>query len=121
MVSPAAMENISYIPVTASDVPISFRMALDGRTYLFAFDYNEHFDFFTCTIATASVLEASNEVLVSGEPLRYGMPLFYASPDERLPSSLLIPLCLDGDDISRITYENFGKEVLLCIFGSEGG
>ena len=29
---------------------------------------------------------------------------------------LLLPLCLTGDDISEVTFENFGKEVRLYLW-----
>ena len=36
--------------------------------------------------------------------------------DERFPVPVIMPLCLTGDDISEVTFENFGKEVRLYLW-----
>lgn len=46
----------------------------------------------------------------------YGRPLFNSVEDERFPVPVIMPLCLTGDDISEVTFENFGKEVRLYLW-----
>ena len=48
--------------------------------------------------------------------MRYGRPLFNSVEDERFPVPVIMPLCLTGDDISEVTFENFGKEVRLYLW-----
>ena len=51
-----------------------------------------------------------------GDIVRYGRPLFNSVEDERFPVPVIMPLCLTGDDISEVTFENFGKEVRLYLW-----
>ena len=52
---------------------------------------------------------------------RCGKPLFEAFNDERYPLPVLCPLCLTGDEIEEITYDNFGTQVRLYLFDRPGG
>lgn len=74
--------------------------------------YNEVGGFFTVDLSIAS----TGEVLVYGDIVRYGRPLFNSVEDERFPVPVIMPLCLTGDDISEVTFENFGKEVRLYLW-----
>lgn len=76
------------------------------------FRYNEVGGFFTVDLSIAS----TGEVLVYGDIVRYGRPLFNSVEDERFPVPVIMPLCLTGDDISEVTFENFGKEVRLYLW-----
>ena len=58
-------------------------------------------------------------VVVCGERVRSGRPLFNTVEDERFPVPVIIPRCLTGDDISEVTFENFGKEVKLYLYNRE--
>ena len=55
-------------------------------------------------------------LLLHGDIVRYGRPLFNSVEDERFPVPVIMPLCLTGDDISEVTFENFGKEVRLYLW-----
>ena len=83
------------------------------------FRYNEVGDFFTVDLETVS--GGSSAPLVYGEVLRCGKPLFEAFNDERYPLPVLCPLCLTGDEIEEITYDNFGTQVRLYLFDRPGG
>ena len=50
------------------------------------------------------------------DPIRYGRPLFGTIEDERFPLPVIIPLCLSGDGIDTVTWDNFGKEVKLYLY-----
>ena len=82
-----------------------------GRLH-FSIRYNEVGGFFTVDLSIAS----TGEVLVYGDIVRYGRPLFNSVEDERFPVPVIMPLCLTGDDISEVTFENFGKEVRLYLW-----
>lgn len=87
--------EVSYIDVDTSKVPYTFSVKLGDRTFAFSIRYNEVGGFFTVDLSIAS----TGEVLVYGDIVRYGRPL-----------------CLTGDDISEVTFENFGKEVRLYLW-----
>lgn len=105
-------QSVSYIPVDVGKVPYTFSVKLDDRTYSFLIRYNEQGGFFTADLSLAS----SGEVLCYGDPIRYGRPLFGTVEDERFPVPVIIPLCLTGDSINDITFENFGKKVKLYLY-----
>ena len=94
-------------------------MKLTDRTYRMTFAYNEAADFFTVSLEISN--SGGNTPLVYGEVLRYGKPLFEAFNDERYPLPVICPLCLTGDEIDTITYDNFGTKVRLYLFDRPGG
>lgn len=104
--------EVSYIDVDTSKVPYTFSVKLGDRTFAFSIRYNEVGGFFTVDLSIAS----TGEVLVYGDIVRYGRPLFNSVEDERFPVPVIMPLCLTGDDISEVTFENFGKEVRLYLW-----
>ena len=109
--------EVSYIDVDTSKVPYTFSVKLGDRTFAFSIRYNEVGGFFTVDLSIAS----TGEVLVYGDIVRYArraaanytlaVPQFYGGRIQ-----LLLPLCLTGDDISEVTFENFGKEVRLYLW-----
>jgi hypothetical protein len=114
-----AGQEIEYIDIDAERVPCSFLIKLVDRTYRLTFFYNEAAGFFTVNLEINS--SGENTVLVYGEVLRYGKPLFEAFNDERYPLPVICPLCLTGDDIDVITYDNFGTKVRLYLFDRPEG
>lgn len=88
--------EVSYIDVDTSKVPYTFSVKLGDRTFAFSIRYNEVGGFFTVDLSIAS----TGEVLVYGDIVRYGRPLFNSVEDERFPVPVIMPLCLTGDDIS---------------------
>lgn len=105
------MQPLGVIPIQATDVPCAFSIKLQDRTYRMEWQYNETGDFFTVNLA----ITGSGEELCFGEILRYGKPLFEQFNDEKYPLPVIVPLCPTGEQISAITYENFGQEVQLLI------
>lgn len=111
--------QVEYIEIDSDRVPCSLLVKLTDRTYRLTFRYNEAADFFTVDLETSS--SGGNIPLVFGEVLRYGKPLFEAFNDERYPLPVICPVCLTGDDIDTITYDNFGTKVRLYLFDRLGG
>ena len=97
-------QEICFIDVDSDRVPCSLLVKLTDRTYRMTFAYNETADFFTVS------LEISNSG--GNTPLVYG---------ERYPLPVICPLCLTGDEIDTITYDNFGTKVRLYLFDRPGG
>lgn len=111
--------EVQYIDVESGRVPCSLLVKLVDRTYRLTFRYNEIAGSFTVDLELSG--SGENTPLVFGEVLRYGKPLFEAFNDERYPLPVICPLCLTGDDVETITYENFGSQVRLYLFDRPGG
>lgn len=112
-------QDVEFIDIDKDRVPLSFSVKLTDRTYRMTFRYNEVGDFFTVDLETVS--GGSSDPLVYGEVLRCGKPLFEAFNDERYPLPVLCPMCLTGDEIDEITWDNFGTQVRLYLFDRPGG
>ena len=104
--------EVEYIDVDTSKVPYTFSVKLADSTYSFTSRYNDIGEFFTVDLSIAN----TGEVLAYGDPVRYGRPLFGPIEDERFPLPVIIPLCLTGDDIDTVTWDNFGKLVKLYLY-----
>lgn len=104
--------TVEYIDVDTSKVPYNFSVKLEDRTYTFCIRYNPWGGFFTADLS----ITATGEMLVYGDVIRYGRPLFNSVEDERFPIPVIIPLCLYGDNIHEITWDNFGKQVRLYLY-----
>lgn len=104
--------SVDYIDVDTSKVPYNFSVKLEDRTYTFCVRYNGWGGFFTADLS----ITTTGEMLVYGDPIRYGRPMFGSVEDERFPIPVIIPLCLTGDDIHEITWDNFGKQVKLYLY-----
>lgn len=79
--------EVSYIDVDTSKVPYTFSVKLGDRTFAFSIRYNEVGGFFTVDLSIAS----TGEVLVYGDIVRYGRPLFNSVEDERFPVPVIMP------------------------------
>ncbi len=102
--------DVEYIAVDVSKVPYSFSIKLTDQTYRFTIKYNDSGKFFTIDL-----YDVNGNVLAFGEIVRYGRPLFNVVEDERFPIPVIIPSCITSDDISEVTWENFGKDVKLYL------
>ena len=109
--------EVQYIEIDTSKVPYTFSVKLEDRTYSFTIRYNDVGGFFTADLS----ISATGEVLAYGDPIRYGRPMFGPIEDERFPLPVIIPLCLTGDDIDAVTWDNLGKEVQLYLFERRDG
>lgn len=107
--------DVQYIDVDVSRVPYSFSVKLTDRTYTFTIKYNAEGGFFTIDL-----LDINGNVLAFGEIIRYGRPLFNVLEDERFPIPVIIPVCISNDDISEVTWENFGRDVKLYLYDRKG-
>ena len=102
--------DVQYIAIDVSRVPYTFSVKLTDRTYAFTIKYNAAGKFFTIDL-----YDVNGNVLVFGEIVRYGRPLFNVVEDERFPIPVIIPSCITDDSISEVTWENFGKDVKLYL------
>ena len=109
--------DVEYIDIDTSKVPYTFSVKLADKTYPFVIRYNDVGGFFTADLSIAS----TGKLLAYGDPIRYGRPLFGSIEDERFPLPVIIPLCLSGDKIDTVTWDNLGNDVKLYLFERRAG
>lgn len=97
-----------YVPISKNLTPYRFEIVLGAEIFEFEVSYNADFDFFTVD------LTKDGEVLVYGEKLVYGVPLFVDVFDQRYPVLQLVPLDDAGNE-TRVTYDNLDKTVFLQV------
>lgn len=103
---------MEYIEIDKNMIPYSFEITLNDKTYTFYVKYNVLKDFFTID------LYRNDEVIVLGEKLVYGKPLFSTSQYKDVPDVKIIPFDLTGKS-ERITFENLNEEVFLYLVGDD--
>lgn len=101
---------MNYIDINKDLIPYKFDITLVGETYTFDVKYNTLKDYFTVD------LYKNDEVIVLGEKLVYGKPLFLNSQHKDIPKVGILPLDLTNKT-ERITFENLNKEVFLFLVG----
>ena len=109
--------DVEDIDIDTSKVPYTFSVKLADKTYSFVIRYNDVGGFFTADLSIAS----TGKLLAYGDPIRYGRPLFGSIEDERFPLPVIIPLCLSGDKIDTVTWDNLGNDVKLYLFERRAG
>lgn len=91
-------------------IPYQFDIILAGQPFSLAVDYNKSADLFT-----VSLYDSEGTLLIAGEPLIYGQPLFsdvYRAG--KFPTVDLVPLDESRKEHS-VNWDNFGKTVFLTI------
>lgn len=101
---------MKYIDINKDMIPYRFDITLADETYTFEVNYNSLKDYFTID------LYKNDEVIVLGEKLVYGKPLFLSSQHKDIPKVDILPLDLTNKT-ERITFENLNKEVFLFLVG----
>ncbi|MDR4997897.1 phage baseplate plug family protein [Brevibacillus parabrevis] len=103
---------MEYIEIEKEQIPYRFEIDLSGVVFTLEANYNSEYDFFTVDV------ERDGEVLITGNKLVYGVPLFSYSSDERLPQVEIVPY--DEAGITQeVTWSTLGETVFLYVF--EGG
>lgn len=103
---------MEYMEIDKSMVPYRFDMTIKGETYTFQVNYNTIHDFFTMD------LYKNDEVIVLGEKIVYGKPLFFTSQYKDVPKTTIIPYDV-SENTDRITFENLNEDVLLFLVGDD--
>jgi len=103
---------MNYIEIDKNMIPYRFDMTIKGETYTFQVNYNATHDFFTID------LYKNDEVIVLGEKVVYGKPLFFTSQHKDVPKVTIIPYDV-SENTDRITFENMNEDVLLLMIGDE--
>ncbi len=97
---------MNIMPVNKNEMPYSADIRIQGTTYTFTFNYNAEGDFFTVD------LTRNGEILVLGEKVVYGSPLFASYLDERFPLSPVIPVDLSAQS-ERVGWQELNESVFL--------
>lgn len=99
---------MEILQIDTALVPYEFSVQLGVELYTFDVRYNERHDYYTVD------LYHNDTLLVAGEKLMYGEPLFSDLRDERLPAPTIIPLdpSHKQDTVNAAT---FGKTVFLFV------
>lgn len=101
---------MEYIDIDKNMIPYRFDITLEDKTYTFEVNYNALHDFFTIDLLK------NGEVIVLGEKLVYGKPLFTTSKYKDIPSVCIVPYDM-SEQTDRITFENLNEQVFLYIVG----
>lgn len=99
-----------YIPIDKDAIPYRFEMQLAGETWGFEIRYNAEHDFFTVD------LYRGEELVIAGEKIIYGRPLFEAYPATDKPKVAIIPTDLSGN-AQRVGWDELGESVFLYLEG----
>jgi len=99
---------MQIILIDKQAIPYKTTIRLAGVSYDLTFYYNLQADQFTVDLARG------DDVLVVGEPLVYGSPLFSAFYDERFPGVALVPLDPSGQ-AQRVGWADLSETVFLYV------
>lgn len=97
-----------HIEIDKEAIPYRFEIELAGELFEMEIKYNQRFDFFAVN------LYRDGELLLAGQKVVYGQPLF-PEHDYRFPKVSIIPMDESGAAIDRVTYQNFGENVVLLV------
>ncbi len=103
---------MEIIRIDKESLPYRTTIRLEGVSFTFTFSYNLQADLFVVDLARG------DEVLVVGEPLVYGFPLFTPSYDPRYPAVALVPLDPTGKS-TRVGWAELGESVFLYLVSLE--
>ncbi|TCZ76183.1 hypothetical protein E0485_15210 [Paenibacillus albiflavus] len=101
------------IEIKKNMIPYRFEIVLCSELFSFLVDYNAVSDSFSVD------LYKDQELIVSGEQLVYGSPLFADFSDTRLPSVDLIP-CDEANNETVVTWSNLSESVFLFVVEKDG-
>lgn len=100
--------DYEHIPIEKDLIPYQFELELEQEVFTFDIQYNEIYDFFTLDVYK------NDELLVVGEKLVYGEPLFNHIYTPDFPAPTIIPYDPSNHE-NRITWENLNETVFLII------
>lgn len=101
---------MNYIEIDKEAIPYSFEMQLDNVTWDFEVRYNAEYNFFTID------LSRMGELIVAGEKLVYGKPLFENVQNK--PTIPVIPFDESGN-AKRVGWEELENSVFLYLMDGE--
>lgn len=103
---------MEYIPIDKEKIPYRFSIRLGAELFVLSIRHNDTYDFFT-----VDLYDSDGEILVLGEKLVCGAPLFNDLVDSRLPAPTIVPIDPAGIE-DTITFENLNETVFLVVMSS---
>jgi hypothetical protein len=100
--------NKEYINIEKALIPYRFEIELGVELFEIEIHYNQVGDYFSLD------LYKDGEVLVYGEKIVYGEPLFSEIFDNRYPGPEIIPID-ESNKESRVGWDNLNKTVFLVV------
>jgi hypothetical protein len=94
--------------INKAAIPYVFEVTIANTRYKFTVRYSDQYDFFTLD------LTRDGGVLVTGEPLIYGSPLFQSMEDSQFPRFSITPTDPSGIT-DRVTWETLQETVFLAV------
>lgn len=104
--------NKEYINIEKALIPYRFEIELGVELFEIEIHYNQVGDYFSLD------LYKGGEVLVYGEKIVYGEPLFSEVYDTRFPGPTIIPFDEAGNE-SRVGWDNLSETVFLVVMNDE--
>ncbi|MCR8636187.1 phage baseplate plug family protein [Paenibacillus radicis (ex Xue et al. 2023)] len=102
--------STQLVNIIKHQIPYRFEIPLANVLFEMEVNYNPQFDFFTID------LYRNKELLVYGEKLIYGKPLFHDIADHRFPAVTLTPLDESGKE-TDVNWKTLGETVFLFLDG----
>lgn len=100
---------MEHIFINKELIPYTFKIVLYNELFEFRIDYNKTADLFTVSVSKNDVQ------LCVGEPIVYGIPLFYdLFTRGEFPCVIITPIDPSGD-FSAVTFDNLSSTVLLKV------
>ncbi|MEI3162987.1 MAG: hypothetical protein V8S74_06250 [Lachnospirales bacterium] len=97
------------IEINKNLIPYSFNITLSGEVFEIGVKYNDYADLFTLS------LTKDKELICSGEPIVYGVPLFKdIYVNGKYPNIIILPHDDSGEN-TTVTWNNFQETVFLVI------
>jgi hypothetical protein len=102
---------MKYIHIDKEALPYACEMQLAQQTWQFEVRYNTEYDFFTVD------LYQDNQMVVAGEKIVYGRPLFEMLATNK-PGVSIVPLDVSGN-AERVGWNELNESVFLYLLGDE--
>lgn len=107
------MNDFDYIEIDPQLVPYQFDIDIEEDAFVFDVRYNDLYDFYTVD------LYKNEQLLVAGEKLVYGQPLFAYLSSDVAPAPTIIPLDLAGRE-NKVNSITLNKTVFLILQNGDG-
>lgn len=103
---------MQYIEIDKASIPYRFEIVLAEVVWQFEVRYNQEHDFFSVDLLK------DDELIVAGEKIVYGRPLFSTFVAINKPAIDIIPLDLAGN-ATRAGWDELNETVFLYLVGED--
>jgi hypothetical protein len=104
---------MEYVEIEKDLIPYEFDIVIGGKTYTFLLNYNAEYGFFTVD------LHRNGNLIVAGEKIVYGRPLFFSCRHLEIPTIPILPYDMSGNE-AQVTWDNLNETVFLWLVSADG-